>query len=316
MNRNHLIPTIDDLQSAQAEIARFIRFTPTRHLELRGRRVFLKLENRQRTGSFKLRGALNALGKNADFIASGFVTASAGNHGLGAAAAARLFGGTATVVVYRGASREKVRKIKRMGGRIIEMGKDYDEAEELARNMAREKGLPFLHPFDDPFVIAGQGTVALELLKQVPGMVSLNVPVGGGGLLAGCAVAIKNLKPTVKLIGVQPAESAAMVRSLAAGKVVETPIGNTICDALAGRFISRRTLEIAMRFVDRVVAVRETTIVAAMKLVYEELGFMAEPSAVAGLAALMEQDDFSEGSTVIITGGNISKSNFLKLISE
>lgn len=316
MNSDLLIPTLTDPHKARTRISGYIRLTPVQPLELQGRMMFLKLENRQRTGSFKLRGALNAVLASPEFTSSGFITASAGNHGLGAAAAARLFGGVATVVVYQGASREKVRKISRMGGKILELGRDYDEAEELAMKLARDKGLPFLHPFDDPLVIAGQGTVALELLEQVPQIRALFVPVGGGGLLAGCALTVKNLKPSTKVIGVQPAESAAMVRSLADGTVVETPIGNTICDALAGRFVSWRTLEIAKRYVDDVVAVREESIIEAMRIVYRELGLVIEPSAAVGPAALMERGGLVEDAAAILSGGNISKSHFLKLISE
>lgn len=298
-------------------IAPYVRRTPAIHVEIAGTPVVLKLESQQRTGAFKLRGAVNALAAQERFRRERFYTASAGNHGLGAAAAARLLGGQATIFVYEGASREKIRRIARVGGEIVEAGRDYDEAEELAIARAEREGAPFLHPFDNPFVIAGQGTVALELLEDAPDIDMLIVPVGGGGLLAGCALAARHLKPSIRIYGVQPEESPAMVRSLEAGAVVETPIGVTACDALAGRFVSERTLRMCSEYADGVVTVGEKTIRTAMRLLHKATGIRAEPSAVVGIAALLEGKVTSDGTaSAIISGGNISREGFEGLIAE
>ena len=309
--------TMEDVHSAMTRILPYVRRTPVVHAEVDGMHVLLKLESRQRTGAFKLRGAVNALAAQERFRNKQFYTASAGNHGLGAAAAARLLGGHATIFVYEGASREKIRRIARVGGEIIEAGRDYDEAEELAITYAKNKSAPFLHPFDDPFVIAGQGTVAVELLEEKPEIDMLIVPVGGGGLLAGCAVAARYMKPSIRIYGVQPEESPAMVRSLEAKTVVETPIGDTVCDALAGRFVSQRTLSMSAQYADGVVTVKEKTIREAMRLLFKVTGIRAEPSAVVGIAALLEGAAPADGiPATIISGGNISKKQFAELIAE
>jgi threonine dehydratase len=204
-----------------------------------------------------------------------------------------------------------------LGGRIVEIGRDYDEAEELAIEMARREGKPFLHPFDDPYVIAGQGTVALEMFEQNKSIDQILVPVGGGGLISGSALVARTLNPDAEIIGIQPAESPAMVRSLEAKAVIETPIGNTICDALAGRFVSRTTLEMTSRYADRVIEVREDSIVESMRIVQRELGMLAEPSAVVGMAAILEnQVETRRRTAVIISGGNISKEQFEQLVAH
>lgn len=310
-------PDYSAVTAARDRITALVRRTPVHQCELAGSTLFLKLENRQRTRSFKLRGALNAVSADERYRSGRFITASAGNHGMGAAAAALLLGGSATVVVSRDASIVKIKRINRIGGEIEIFGRDYDEAEEHARQRAEKEGIPFLHAFDDPLVIAGQGTVALEFLEQAPDIDCLVVPVGGGGLLSGCAVAARKCKPGIRVFGVQPSESPAMVRALAAGAVVETPIGDTVCDTLAGRFVSERTLAIAQACVDEVFTVSETSILAAMRYMQEQCGMIVEPSAVVGLAAIREGHlEGYERIGIIITGGNISRATHAALVAR
>jgi threonine dehydratase len=309
--------TFDDVKAAYGRIRKFIRITPLVEVPVAGRKVLLKLENKQRTRSFKLRGALNAISAQGRLREGEFYTASAGNHGLGAAAAARLLGGRAVIVVYSGASREKIRRIAKVGGRIVEIGRDYDEAEELAMELARKEGKPFLHPFDDPNVIAGQGTVALEMYEQDKNIDQLLVPVGGGGLISGSSLVARTLNPGVEVVGIQPAESPAMVRSLEAKAIIETPIGNTICDALAGRFVSQTTLDMTSRYADRVIEVQEDSIVESMRIIQREMGIIAEPSAAVGIAAILEnQVEAQRRTAAIISGGNISKEQFEQFVGH
>jgi len=310
--------TFAQVRAAAERIGGRVRRTPVRRVEFDGRALYLKLENRQRTGSFKIRGAINsALGDREVRRAGLLVTASAGNHGLGVAAAARLSGLGAVVFVQEGASALKRRKIKRLGGDVRVEGKDYDDAEQHARRFAQARELPFISPLDDPYVLAGQGTAALELLGQIPAPDVLVVPVGGGGLLAGTALAARTVIPNARVIGVQTDQSPAMVRSLAAGRPVQTPIGKTICDGLAGRWVAAGTLNIVQRLADDVVIVNEEAVPAAMRFIWDRTGQAVEPSAAVGVAALMEGVvDPGAGAAAIITGGNIERELFANILSR
>ena len=308
--------TLKMVYEANDRIGKYARKTPVEYLQINDQHIALKLENRQRTRSFKFRGALNTIAADNRYREGRFYTASAGNHGLGAAAAALLLGGTATVFVYEGASKEKIRRISRIGGDIVVRGRDYDEAEELAIKTAEQERRPFLHPFAHPHVIAGQGTVVLELLSQVSEVDRILVPTSGGGLISGCAIAAKSINPSIEIIGVQPAESAAMLKSLAKGELVETPIGKTVCEALAGRWVSELTLEICQRYVDDVITVREESVIKALKMFHEQQQMKVEPSSVVGIAALLENPELlTAGTATIISGGNISTNSFNQLIS-
>lgn len=303
-------PIFLDILAAAQRIHPYVRRTPLEPArEGFSANLFLKLENWQRTGSFKARGAMNRLLLlSADERRSGVITASAGNHGLGVAMAAGILGIPATIVVPENAAETKVAALRRYPITLVEHGRDYDEAETHARSLAEERGLCFVHAFEDPEVIAGQGTVGWEILDERPETSRLIVPIGGGGLIAGVALAAKSIRPDVTIVGIQPQASPAMVRALQEGAVVETPIEPTVADGLAGRFVSELTLELCQKYVDDVVTVSEDSIRAAMRRLLYDQHLLVEGSAAVGLAALLEGSvpASQEETAIIITGRNVS----------
>ncbi len=275
--------------------------------------VFCKLENLQRTGSFKFRGAMNSLLQlDAQILARGIVTASAGNHGLGVAAAARMRGCAAKIFVPENVASAKRQKLQALGAELIITGRDYDEAEAAAQHYAHAHAQRFLHAFDDDEVIAGQGTVGMEIHAQLPNAGTVIVPVGGGGLIGGLSLAVKSLPPAAKIYGVQSEASPAMHAALAQGRVVETPIAETIADGLAGRFVTEKTLRLAQQYCDAMLLVREESIRRAMRELYVRHGWRVEGSAAVGVAAILEGkvDAAGRECAVIISGGNIAEEVF------
>src|SRR5713226_2804299 len=231
--------TIDHVRRARDRIAATARRTPlerSRWLSVEHRReVFLKLECFQLTGSFKIRGAMAKLSAlTPDERARGVLTVSAGNHGLAVAHCSEVLGLTATIVVPESASRAKVEAIRRYPVTLIECGAAYDDAERAAREMERETGSTFVSPYNDPEVIAGQGTIGLEILEDEPGLGAIIVPVGGGGLLAGVAIASKSINPQVRVYGAEPLASPTMTAALKAGRIVEIEEQDTLADGCAG----------------------------------------------------------------------------------
>lgn len=286
--------TFRDILLAARRIARHVRRTPTERsavlsAEL-GAEVWLKLECQQRTGSFKLRGALNRLLTLPDDArARGVLTCSAGNHGLGIAEASRLTGIAATIVVPQNASTAKVEALRRSGVELLLVGRDYDEAEAQAPEIARERGLAFVSPYDDPAVIAGAGTVALEALLDLPETGTIIVPVGGGGLASGIGLAARALLPEVRIIGVQSVASAAMTASLAAGELVPVDSDPTLADGLAGNIAADSiTFPIVRDTLDDVLTVSEGSIARAMHTFLDRQHLIVEGSGAVGLAALQE----------------------------
>jgi threonine dehydratase len=308
--------SISDIDHARRNLQPYIYPTPLLRCtwleEKAGAPIYCKLENLQRTGSFKIRGAMNRLVQlDATIRAKGVVTASAGNHGLGVAQAAKLLGCPATVFVPVEASPLKVSKLRQIGAALRQEGRDYDEADSLGQAYASAEGLSFIHAFEQPEIIAGQGTIGLEVLEQIPDAttpICVVIPVGGGGLLAGIAIAIKAKSPRSRIIGVQSEASPAMARSLAAGKVVETPIEETIADGLAGRFVTETTLKLAQQFCDEILLVKEGSIRLAMREFYFRQGWRVEGSAAVGTAAILEDKVQARGMPVvlIVSGGNVA----------
>ncbi|MCA1723584.1 MAG: pyridoxal-phosphate dependent enzyme [Thermomicrobia bacterium] len=243
--------TLTDVQEAAQRIAPHIRHTPLQPSPdlsaLAGRMLLLKLENLQRTGAFKIRGALNKLlMMNPAVAAHGVLTASAGNHGQGVALAAHLLGYPATIVLPMGVSLAKLEAIERQGAQTVLFGAAYDEAARYAHALAEERGMTYVHAFDDPQVIAGQGTIALEMLADAPDLDTLVVPVGGGGLLAGIATAARALKPSLTIVGVQgllPASSQNVGVLISGGNVDPNLLDKCIQTGLAsaGRFLAFKT---------------------------------------------------------------------------
>jgi len=285
-------PHIDDIRSARERIAFTAIRTPVAHSrwlseELR-RDVFLKLECFQVTGSFKLRGAMAKLSALTEQERSrGVLTVSAGNHGLAVAHCSEVLGLDATIVVPESASRAKVNSIRRYPVTLIERGASYDEAERAARVMEIETGKTFVSPYNDREVIAGQGTIGLEILEDLPNIEAVVVPVGGGGLLAGVAMAVKAIAPEVKVYGAEPAVSPTMTAALEAGRIIEIEEDSTIADGCAGNIEpGSLTFPIIQRLVDGMILVCEDEIRHAITGVAREENLMIEGSAAVGVAAL------------------------------
>ena len=311
------------IEAARVRVASAIVETPCPFSqtlsELTGTHCFVKLENLQRTGSFKERGAANLLLQlDPDERARGVVAASAGNHGLAVAFHAGRLGIAATIVMPEWAPLIKVLSARRYKAEVVLHGADFDEAYAHARAIAEERGQVFVHPFDDPRVIAGQGTLGLELLDQRPDVEAVVIPVGGGGLIAGVALAIKARRPDVRLIGVEAESIAAMSASLVAGHRVELPAAPTIADGIAVRRVGERTLAIAARHVDQVVTVSEEELANAILLLLEIEKTVAEGAGAAPLAALVNRSLGLAGARVVLvlSGGNIDVTMLSRIIER
>ncbi len=318
--------TIQDILQAHDTIRSHIFRTPLRESfllsERVGARIFLKHENWQLGGSFKLRGALNrmALLTTAE-RAHGVVTASAGNHALGVAHAARALGigAAATIFVPTTAPRAKLDKLREFSVDVRAVGATYDDAHHAAEHFARETGATFIHAYDDPRTVAGQGTLALEILQDLANVDAVLVPVGGGGMIAGMAIALKALAPTVRVIGVQPAASPALRDSMRDGVCYETyAAAPTMCDGLAGG-IGKIVFEVAQRgWIDDVVIVEEAETRAAIRALIETQQLVVEASGAVGVAALLagKMNWRAQRVAVVLSGGNIDLANLRFSISD
>jgi threonine dehydratase len=286
--------------------------------ELTATRCFLKLENLQMTGSFKERGAANLLLQlDAAERARGVITASAGNHGLAVAYHARRLGIAATIVMPEWAPLIKITSARRHGAEVVLHGANFDEAYARARAIADERGSVFVHPFDDLRVIAGQGTLGLELLDQSPDLDAVVVPVGGGGLIAGVTLAIKSRRPAVRIIGVQSEEIAAMRAARDAGRPVPVSPAATIADGIAVGQVGRLTFELAAA-VDAIVTVSEEELANAVLLFLEIEKTVAEGAGAAPLAALVNRSLGLAGARValVLSGGNIDVTMLSRIIAR
>lgn len=288
--------------------------------EASGAQVFLKLENLlEPVGSFKLRGAFNRMSLlTEEEKRRGVVTASAGNHGQAVAYCASLSGVDAVVFMPVNTPKIKAESVGRFGAGIRLEGADYDDAERRAHKFERESGRVFIHPFYDTAVMAGQGTVALELMEQTGGVDVIVVPVGGGGLACGCAVAAKDLNPNIRVIGVQPETSAPFVESKKAGRRVESPIGDSLADALTGEIIADDMFELFDSLVDEAAAVSEAALADAVYMMLKRHGIAVEGGGAAGVAALLGGIPGVAGKrvAVIVTGRGIDPSALAKIIRE
>ena len=315
--------TLLDVETARARLAGVIHETPCAFSQslsdLTGARVFVKLENLQMTGSFKERGAANVLLQLSPAERRrGVVTASAGNHGLAVAFHAARLGVGAVIVMPEWAPLTKVTAARRQGAEVVLHGENYDEAYARAREVETERGLVFVHPFDDLRVIAGQGTIGLELAAQVPDLEAVLVPVGGGGLAAGTAVAVKGRRPGVEVIGVQADEVAAMKAAWASGERVTVPSAPTIADGIAVRRAGEHTLALCRRWVDQIVSVSEEEIANAILLLLEIEKTVVEGAGAVPLAALVNKKVAGAGKTValVLSGGNIDVNLISRIIER
>lgn len=315
--------SLSDVETARQRLSTAIYTSPCAYSEtlsrLTGSRCFVKLENLQMTGSFKERGAANTLLTLSESErARGVVAASAGNHGLAVAFHGERLGIRAVIVMPESAPLIKVTSARYHGAEVVLAGANYDEAYARARTIEAERGLTFIHPFDDPRVITGQGTLGLELLEQCPDLDAVVVPVGGGGLIAGVALAVKARNPKVQVIGVQAGEIAAMKASLEAGTRVTLPAAATIADGIAVREAGERTFQLVKTLVDALVTVDEEEIANAILLLLEIEKTVVEGAGATTLAALVNRKIALQGKTVVLvlSGGNIDVNVIARIIER
>lgn len=317
-------PSFRDILAAQRNLRNLIRRTPLEYSPLLSRKtgcqLYLKLENWQKTGSFKVRGATNKVASLLEVErAKGLVTASSGNHGLGVFYAARAFGRLkATVFVPTNAPRSKVEKLQGFEGQLFLEGNDYDEADLTAQEFARKQGATYIHACWDPVGIAGQGTVGLEIMSELPEAEVLLVPVGGGGLISGVAIAAKTINPQVRVIGVQSEASPSGYLSLRDGRPYERyEAAPTIADGLAGGF-GKLPLELIKERVEEIVLVTEEEIRAAVLALLESDQLVVEGAGAVGVAALLFEKVDLRGRKVvaILSGGNIDADLLFQIMAE
>ena len=308
------IPTIEDIVKAQELLSGIIRRTPLQTSRtfsgLAGTNLFLKLECLQVTGSFKVRGAFVKISRlSHKQTGYGVIAASAGNHAQGVAYAAMIKKIACTIVMPENASPAKVAATRSYGAKVIRRGTNYDDAWEATQQIAKSEGSTIVHAFDDPDVIAGQGTIGLELLEDLPDVDRIYVPIGGGGLAAGVAIAVKSRKPNVKIIGVESKAFPAMKESLAKGSLQCTKHGYSIADGIAVKQPGELTHQIVSKYLDDIVLIDDTSIVKTMFLLMERAKLVIEPAGAASLAYLLSNGSYvgsrKDKVVTILSGGNV-----------
>ena len=314
-------PTLDDVRRAASRLDGVAHRTPvvtSATLDaLVGAEVHLKAEGLQRGGAFKFRGAYNAISSlSDDALAAGVLAASSGNHAQAVALAARLRGTSATILMPRDAPASKRAATEAYGATIVGYDRYADDRELLLAQLSGQRGLHVVHPYDDPLVMAGAGTTALELLEDVGELDLLLVPVGGGGLISGCATVVKALSPTTRVVGVEPLASDDVARSKASGRRERVTVGQTIADGQQLPTPGARTWPVIDALVDDVVTVSDEQIVAAMRLLFERLKVVAEPSGATALAALLGGALHEAHSRVgvVLSGANVDAARFAALV--
>jgi threonine dehydratase len=312
-----------DVEEARERIKDQIYLSPFPHSEtisrMTGNKVFFKLENLQLTGSFKERGALNRLlTLTPEERQHGVIAASAGNHGMAVAYHSRRLGIASTIVMPQSAPLIKVTRVRQYGAQSLLHGSDYDGAYAEAKRLSEEQGLTFISAFDDPWVVAGQGTIGLELYEQNSDLDAVIVPVGGGGLIAGIALALKTLIPKLRVIGVQSEAMASMKAALERGSPVQLPSATTIADGIAVRAVGATPLELVKNYVDEIVTVSEGQIANAVLTLLEVEKSVAEGAAAVPLAALLNKRVSLTGKNVgiIVSGGNIDMNLISRIIES
>jgi threonine dehydratase len=315
---------LNDIAAAQFRIAGKVRRTPCVESpalsELTQVAVRLKLENLQFTGSFKERGACNWLQATpASERAQGVITASAGNHAQAVARHGARLGVSVTVVMPEATPLVKVTATRRFGAHVILSGANYDEAAGLAAALGAERGLAYLHPFEDPLVIAGQGTIGLELLEDAPDLDAIIVPVGGGGLIAGIACAVKETNPKLRVLGVEARRFPSMKHALESMPPPSLPGGKTIADGIAVRRVGELTRELTRKYVDEIALVDEAEIAQAVLLLLEREKTVVEGAGAVGVAALLQRrftDLEGKRVAVVLSGGNIDVNLISRIIEH
>ncbi|MBI2194231.1 MAG: threonine ammonia-lyase [Planctomycetes bacterium] len=315
--------TLENIQAARAGIREAVYLSPLGNSETlskaTGKRVYLKLDNLQMTGSFKERGALWRLLQLSEAErVRGVITASAGNHALAVAYHASRLGVKACVVMPETTPLIKVVSVREHGAEIVLHGHTFDEAYHRSRELEKESGAVYVHAFNDPWVIAGQGTIGLELLEQEPGLDAVVVPVGGGGLISGIATAMKKLKPRIKVIGVEAESWPAMKISLEQGRIMEIGATETLADGIAVKRVGDLTFPIISELVDQMVTVTEEELANAILILAEREKTIAEGAGAAALAALINRKFWIKEQNVaaVVSGGNIDMNMISRIIER
>ena len=312
---------LEDVQAAAERLRGVANRTPvltSRTLDgVVGAAVHVKAECFQRGGAFKFRGAFNKIASLPDEIrAHGVLAYSSGNHAQAVAIAARLLGTSATILMPEDAPPAKLDATRGYGAEIVMYDRWTESREEIGARIAAESGAALVKPYDDPLVMAGQGTTALELLEEVAGLELLVVPVGGGGLIAGCATAAKALQPAIRVVGVEPEAGDDTRRSLAAEERIRIEVPRTIADGLQTSEPGELTFEVNRRLVDEIVTVTDAEILDAMAFLFDRLKVVTEPSGAVGVAALLANriDVESARVGVVVSGGNVGVARFAELL--
>ncbi len=315
--------TLADVEAARERVRDAVYYTPCAFshtlTELTGQQVHLKLENLQMTGAFKERGALNRISLlTPEQARRGVIAASAGNHAQGVAYHATRRGIRSTIVMPEPTPMVKVNATRRFGANVILHGPNYDAAYAEARRICDLDGSTFIHPFDDADVIAGQGTIGLEMLEQVDGLEAVVVPIGGGGLIGGIACALKSRNPNIRVIGVQTSRLPSMKAAIEAGHPVTIDAATTIGDGIAVRRSGDKTLPLVQRYVDEIVTVDEDEIAAAILVLLEREKTLAEGAGATALAALLQKRTSLKNArtAVLVCGGNIDVTLLSRIIER
>ncbi|MFX1508450.1 MAG: threonine ammonia-lyase [Promethearchaeota archaeon] len=315
--------TLNDILEAQKVLKGKIKRTPLNHSttfsKMTGCDVYIKPENLQKAGSFKVRGAYNKIARLEERIRrKGVVAVSTGNHAQGVALAASIFGVASTIVMPKGAPISKIEATKGYGGKVVLYGDSFEEAYVRAKEIKESEDLTLIHAFDDPEIAAGQGTIGLEVLEDLPDVNLVICPIGGGGLISGIATGIKARKPDCRVVGVQTKEMAAAYKSFKEGKLIKTEKGNTLADGIAIKSPSEFTFSIMKSYLDEIVIVEEEEIAQAMLLLLERCKSVAEGAGATALAALLYRDisQKDEKIVLIVSGGNVDITILSKLITQ
>ncbi|WP_290818402.1 threonine ammonia-lyase [Halovivax sp.] len=313
---------LSDILDARERVRRTARHTPLEYSHtysaMTGAEIHLKLENFQRTGAFKIRGATNRIATLSEGEKDkGVVTASAGNHAQGVALAATRVGVDSKIVMPEHAPNAKVRATRNYGADVVLHGADYDEAAERAHEIEREEDRTYVHAFDDEYVMAGQGTIGLEILEDCPDVDTVVVPIGGGGLISGIAAAVKGENPDVRVIGVQAEGASSAAPSLEKGELIELDGVETIADGIATRTVGETTFEHIREYVDEIVTVSDAQIAVAMVYLLERSKTMVEGAGAVPLAAtIFEEFAYDDGEVIVplLSGGNVDMNTLTTVV--
>ena len=320
------ILTLEDIKKAKERISGYIRRTPLweegRLEEFVGCKLYLKPENLQLTGAFKIRGALNtALSLSKDELEKGIITSSSGNHAQACAYVGRMLGIHATVVIPEDAPKVKINNAKRMGAEVILWDRSYAKRWEKVYEEEKLHGYIPIHPYEEPRVMAGQGTIGLEILEDLPDVQTVVVPIGGGGLMSGISTAIKETNPNIRVIGIQAAASCPYYASRMAGKPTPPPFNGeeTLADGISCTAVGKNPYPIIEKYVDEIVTVEEDSINQAVKLIADKAKFIVEPTSAVVIAAFLEKKlkvDKDEKVCALLTSGNYDIDKLGKIYND